>query len=124
MAVWTLAKKELRLLLRDPRSVGILVGLPLVLILILGIALGGLFEKPDDRLRVSLLDLDEGYTEPVSAAREAAGWFALAPGSPGPVLPALTLASANSLTRFPQGKWSEVVRRDLEVPARMRVEVM
>src|SRR5579885_3179119 len=123
MAVWTLAKKELRLLVRDPRSVGILVGLPLVLILILGIALGGLFEKPDDRLRVSLVDLDEGYTDPVSACREAAGWFAVSPG-PGGVLAALTLASANSLTRFPQGKWSEVVRRDLEETASIRVEVL
>ena len=42
MAIWTLAKKELRLLVRDPRATIILLGMPLIFILILGLALGAL----------------------------------------------------------------------------------
>jgi ABC-type Na+ efflux pump permease subunit len=62
MAVWTLAKKELRLLLRDRRAALILLALPLVFILVLGLLLGESFgQKPDDRLRFSIVDLDEGF---------------------------------------------------------------
>ncbi len=60
-AVWTLAKKELRLLLRDRVAAVLLLGMPLVFILVLGLLLGeGFGQKPDDRLRVSLVDLDRG----------------------------------------------------------------
>jgi ABC-type multidrug transport system permease subunit len=60
-AVWTLAKKELRLLLRDRVAAVLLLGMPLVFILVLGLLLGeGFGQKPDDRLRVSLVDLDAG----------------------------------------------------------------
>ncbi|HMF13710.1 MAG TPA: hypothetical protein VKE94_15435, partial [Gemmataceae bacterium] len=77
MAVWTLAMKELRILSRDPRAAVILLGMPFIFILILGLALGeGFGQKPDDRLRVTLVDLDEGYTDPHSAVREAAAWHA------------------------------------------------
>src|SRR5436190_23316221 len=59
--IWTLAKKDLRLLVRDPRALIILLVMPVVLILVLGVSLGeGFGQKPDDRLRVSLVDLDEG----------------------------------------------------------------
>src|SRR5258708_2931730 len=59
--VWTLTKKELRLLARDRLAALLLLVMPLVWILVLGIAMGESFgQKPDDRMRVSLVDLDEG----------------------------------------------------------------
>lgn len=64
MPVLTLAAKDLRLLLRDPRSAVILLLMPLVLTLVLGLALGeGFGEKADDRLRVSVVVLDRGLPE-------------------------------------------------------------
>jgi ABC-2 type transport system permease protein len=61
MPILTLALKDLRLLLRDPRSAVILLVTPLVLILVLGLALGeGFGEKPDERLRISVVNLDRG----------------------------------------------------------------
>ncbi len=61
MSILTLAAKDLRLLLRDPRSAIILLITPLLLILVLGMALGeGFGEKPDDRLRISIVNLDKG----------------------------------------------------------------
>jgi ABC-type transport system involved in cytochrome c biogenesis permease component len=61
MAVLTLAAKDLRLLLRDPRSAVILLVMPLVLVLVLGLALGeGFGQKPDDRLRISVVNRDRG----------------------------------------------------------------
>jgi ABC-type multidrug transport system permease subunit len=59
--ILTLAAKDLRLLLRDTRSVVILLAMPLIFILVLGLVLGeGFFEKPDDRLRISILVEDQG----------------------------------------------------------------
>src|SRR5947209_10670353 len=59
--IWTLAKKDLRLLMRDRRAVVILLAMPFIFILVLGMSLGeGFGQKPDDRLRVSLVDLDRG----------------------------------------------------------------
>ncbi len=61
MPILTLAAKDLRLLLRDPRSAVILLLTPLLLILVLGLALGeGFGEKPDERLRISIVNLDRG----------------------------------------------------------------
>ena len=63
MAIWTLALKDLRLLVRDPRAAIILFAMPLLIIFVLGISLGeGFGQKPDDNLRVALLNLDEGQT--------------------------------------------------------------
>jgi len=59
MAIWTLAKKEIRLLLRDRLAAIILLGMPLLFILILGLLLG----EPDKNLRISLVDLDEGKVD-------------------------------------------------------------
>ena len=61
MPIWTLAKKDLRLLLRDTRAAIILLTMPVVFILVLGLALGESFgQKPDDRLRISVVDEDGG----------------------------------------------------------------
>src|SRR5262245_59334282 len=59
--IWTLAKKELRLLLRDPKAAVILLVMPFLFILVLGVSLGeGFGQKPDDRLRISIVELDRG----------------------------------------------------------------
>src|SRR5437868_69341 len=61
MAVLALVKKELRLLVRDRMAVVLLLAMPLLFILILGLLLGeGFGQKPDDSLRISLVDLDQG----------------------------------------------------------------
>lgn len=61
MPTLTLALKDLRLLLRDSRSAVILLFMPLVLVLVLGLSLGeGFGQKPDDRLRISVVVLDQG----------------------------------------------------------------
>jgi ABC-type Na+ efflux pump permease subunit len=59
--IWTLVKKELRLLLRDPVALILLFVLPLVFILVFGLFVGeGFGQKPDDHLRISIVDLDHG----------------------------------------------------------------
>jgi ABC-2 type transport system permease protein len=59
--VWTLVKKELRLVLRDPVSLILLLVLPLLFILVFGLFVGESFgQKPDKRLRISLVDRDHG----------------------------------------------------------------
>ncbi|MCX7699812.1 MAG: ABC transporter permease [Gemmataceae bacterium] len=61
MAIWTLARKDLRVLVRDTRAAIILLTMPLLFILVLGVALGESFgQKPDDRLRISVVDEDAG----------------------------------------------------------------
>ena len=61
MPILTLAAKDLRLFLRDARSAVILLVMPVILILVLGLSLGeGFGEKPDERLRVSVVNLDRG----------------------------------------------------------------
>ena len=56
MSIWTLAKKDLRLLLRDTRAAIILLTMPLVFIVVLGMALG----DPDERLHIFIVDEDTG----------------------------------------------------------------
>ncbi|HKI31150.1 MAG TPA: ABC transporter permease [Gemmataceae bacterium] len=119
--IWTLAKKEFRLLLRDPRAAVLLLGMPLLFILLLGLLVGeGFGQKSDERLRVSVVDLDEGL--PAEDARECASWLAGTPEA-GP-LPGLTLATVNRLTRFPQGKWSAEVQKDLAETGSIRLEII
>jgi ABC-type multidrug transport system permease subunit len=132
MAIWTIAKKEWRLLLRDPRAGIILLAMPFIFILVLGLSLGeGFGQKPDDRMRVSLVDLDRGYQEPSSVVGEAAGWLAQTPGlggMPSALEPhawaALTIVAARQLSRFPHETWAQVVQRDLAETAGIRVEII
>ncbi|HEX3997322.1 MAG TPA: ABC transporter permease [Pirellulales bacterium] len=64
MAIWTLARKDFRVVWRDRRALIVLMGMPLLLILVLGLSLGeGFGQKPDDRLRISIVDLDRGSVE-------------------------------------------------------------
>ena len=64
MPIWTLAKKDFRVVWRDRRVLIVLMVMPLLLILVLGLSLGeGFGQKPDDRLRISVVDLDEGFVE-------------------------------------------------------------
>jgi len=62
MSVLTaLIKKDLRLLLRDRLAAILLVVMPLLFIALLGMLLGeGFGQKPDNTLRISLVDLDDG----------------------------------------------------------------
>jgi ABC-type multidrug transport system permease subunit len=123
-AIWVLAVKELRLLLRDRMAAGLLLGMPLLFILVLGLLLGeGFGQKSDDRLRVSLVDLDRGPCDihdpvkllPAAAstvgqlATPAGGWSAIAALYPG---------------RSTHEKWSHVVITDLAETAGIKLEVI
>src|SRR3954453_4310964 len=79
MIIWTLAKKDLRLLVRDARAMIILLAMPLFFILVLGVSLGeGFGKKAAEGLRVSVLNLDAGvpraFDRP-AMRREGAAWL-------------------------------------------------
>jgi len=124
MIIWTLAAKDLRLLLRDRRAVTILLAMPFIFILILGLSLGETFgRKPDERLRVSLVNLDQG--DKFSKVREGMAGLSIVPGSGcGQELAALALVGANQATRPPQEPWASVVQRDLADTGGIRVEIV
>src|SRR5260370_2081759 len=132
MAMWTIAKKEWRLLLRDPRAGIILLAMPFIFILVLGLSLGeGFGQKPDERMRVSLVDLDQGYVEPVELLKGTVARFAQTPCPDAMpfaldphALAGLTLARAQQALVFPQETWAKVVQRDLAETAGIRVEVI
>jgi ABC-type multidrug transport system permease subunit len=116
MPIRALVKKEFRLLLRDRLSAGILIGMPLLFILLLGLLLGeGFGQKPDDRLRVSLVSEDLGYRP-----RQAASLF-MATNMPGSPLGAV--ATYHTLIDNFED-WSKVVQRDLSETAGIRVELI
>src|ERR1700683_1046324 len=120
MVTWTLAKKNLRLLVRDPKASVILLAMPFIWMLVLGFTLGeGFGQKPDDRLRVSIVDLDQGQQP--ARFREAVAWLAAAP--PAGPLGALTPAFL-AQPSFPAEPWAKVVQRDLAQTAGIRVEVI
>src|SRR5262245_29984112 len=88
MPLRALVQKEFRLLVRDRLSAMLLIVMPLVFILLLGLLLGeGFGQKPDNRLRISLVSEDLGYSP-----RRAAGLFQALPTSgTGGLFSALTL---------------------------------
>jgi ABC-2 type transport system permease protein len=129
MVVWTLAKKDLRLLLRDARAMIVLLAMPLIFILVLGVSLGeGFGKKAEDTLRISVLILDQGQHDLPAQTREAAGCFALQSGllaGPTQPLAAACLIQANQPAwSFPYGPWSELVLKDLRQTANIRVELI
>ena len=94
MPIWTLAKKDFRLVWRDRRALVVLLAMPLLLILVLGLSLGeGFGQKPDDRLRISIVNLDEGF-------------FDNGPQTGTPT----------------QRNWSKVIENDLAQTAGIRIE--
>ncbi len=132
--MWTLAKKDLRVLLRDPRAGVILLAMPFIFILVLGVSLGeGFGQKAADKLKVSILNLDEGiprYFDRPAMLGEACAPLAAVPGG-GPEgapdlrpLGALALARVNQSRWFPRESWSRVVQRDLTATADISVELI
>jgi ABC-2 type transport system permease protein len=120
MPVWTLAKKEIRLLLRDRMAAVLLVGMPLLFIIILGLLLGeGFGQKPDDRLRISLVDEDAGLD--LLTGSGSVG-LVNAPGGTGPLLALSSVAAGRST--FPGEPWYDVVRKDLAETAGIRIEIL
>src|SRR5439155_25654952 len=100
MVIWTLARKDLRLLVRDARALVILLVMPLIFILVLGVSLGeGFGQKPEDRLRVSVLNLDESlprYFERPAMLRDGLAWLSLTPGLPPGPPSAAPIAAASA----------------------------
>lgn len=118
MVIPTLAAKELRLLLRDPRAVLLLLATPFVLIVVLGMILGeGFGQRPDDRLRIAVVNLDQGYAVP-----QAVSWLTLAsqPGS----LPAGVAGVLATQQALVGQAWSRQVLRDLALSAEVKVELI
>jgi ABC-2 type transport system permease protein len=136
MATWTLAKKELRLLLRDYRALVILLAMPLIFIFVLGLSVGeGFGQKSDDRLRISVLNLDQGplpYFGRRAGACATVSWLSLAPTGLGTLGPDLRLAGVAVQSEgdrlqwefFPYDHWADVVLKDLTETADIRVEII
>src|SRR5262249_54030447 len=129
--VWTLAKKDLRLLLRDARAMIVLLIMPLVFIFVLGVSLGeGFGQKPEDRLQVSVVILDQGpprFLERPAMLREEMALLTLTPDRPdGPlaVVGAAALTEVNARSWFPRVPWSEMLLRDLGETADIKVELI
>ncbi len=96
MPIWILIKKDLRQAWRDRRALVVLLVMPLLLIVVLGLSLGeGFGQKADDRLRISVVDLDRGFVEHDPDTKQ-------------------------DRTR----EWSKVVENDLRQTAGIRVELI
>lgn len=128
-SLWILARKDISLLLRDRRSALLLLVMPIVFILVLGMALGETFgQKPDDRLRISIVDEDQGFVDREAAFMEAMGWLRAIPlpiqGIHGTFTGSTALAHVIHQAQFPFEPWSKVVIRDLGETAEIRVELL
>lgn len=130
-AVLALSRKELRLLLRDRTAAGLLLGMPLLFILVLGLLLGeGFGQKPDDRLRISLVDLDQGpcpIDDPARIPDAAASTVGMLATPHGPLLAAAGLYPGESWEkpgRMSFATWSRVVRADFAETADIRLEII
>jgi len=135
MVIWTLARKDLRLLIRDARALVILLVMPLIFILVLGLSLGeGFGQKAEDRLRISILNQDEGlprYFEIPAMVRDGLAWLSISQGlMPGsgpnvaPILSASAFSESNHSAWFPHESWSELVMRDLSETADIKIEMI
>lgn len=125
-ALWILARKDISLLLRDRRSALLLLVMPIIFIAVLGMALGESFgQKPDDRLRISIVDLDEGMVDKEAAIAEAGALVrGLSQNGTASLLGALAWGHVAHQAQFPFEPWSKVVLRDLAETAEIRVEVL
>jgi ABC-type multidrug transport system permease subunit len=123
MALRALVKKEFRLLFRDRLSAGILLLMPLLCIAVLGLLLGeGFGQKTDNRLRVSLVDQDQGH--PFREYREYASHLMITPTSAFGSLPAAAVQASAVHDRIQALEpWSRVVQRDL-IESDIRVELI
>lgn len=63
---WHIALKDLRVWMRDPSALGVLLAMPVVLILILGSALGGAMES---NIKVGIVDQSRGHTTATGTTR-------------------------------------------------------
>ena len=88
MSTLTLAAKDFRLLRRDYRSAIILLATPLIFVAVLSVVVGeGFGQKPDDRLRVSVVNEDRacrrtpGRSRPSRGARSSSTTWPAAPTS-------------------------------------------
>ncbi len=98
MAIGTLAAKDLRVLLRDRRAAVVLLAMPVVFIFVLGVALGeGFGQKPDNRLRITVVLEDRGPPPGDAPPPDSAG--------------------------KPVTTWAQVVLRDLEQTAGIRLDM-
>jgi ABC-2 type transport system permease protein len=128
-AVGTLARKEFRLLVRDARAMVILLAMPLIFILVLGVSLGeGFGQKAAERLRVSVLILDEGlprFFDRPAMLREGMAWLTVPVGR-GTAAALGPIAAAHVLHPlwFPHEPWSYLLLRDLSESADIRVELI
>jgi len=123
MVIYTLARKELRLLLRDRISALLLFGMPLLFILLLGLLLGeGFGQKPDDSLRVSVVNLDEGLALPMpEEVLNAAGGGVAAQSWEANAMPDPHGFPGKKGDRY---YWSKLVQDDLSGTSRLRVEII
>ncbi|HMP15610.1 MAG TPA: hypothetical protein PKD72_01185 [Gemmatales bacterium] len=117
-SILILAQKDLALLARDRRSAILLLVMPIIFIFVLGMALGENFgQKPDDRLRISLVDQDEGNVHKPSALAESMAWLHAWPqpifGSVPSLLGTCAYAYIPQQAQFPFETWAKVVIRDL-----------
>jgi ABC-2 type transport system permease protein len=128
MVVLTLAKKDLRLLVRDARAMIILLAMPLIFILVLGVSLGENFGKPASAgLRVSVLVEDEGvprFFDRPAMIRDGLGCLAITPNpaSSTQAWAGCGLVLANRPSWFPHDSWSQLLIRDLNETAEIQVE--
>jgi len=131
MAIWTLAKKDFRLVFRDTRALVILLAMPLIFVLVLGVSVGeGFGRKAADRLRVTVLNLDRGlprFFDRPAMVREGFSWLSVGPMRGDlqvQVSGALAVAEMNRGLYFPHDSWADEVLRDLGQTAGIAVELL
>jgi len=140
MVILILATKDLRLLLRDPRSALVLFAMPLAMILVLSLSIGGSFgRKPDDRIRLSVVIEDAGLSEDldelpppnlVSAVTGSTAFVTMPTSNTdipqsrllGAIAGSAIAATHKKNTAFPPTNWSDVLLGDLSDTADIRVE--